>query len=161
MIAIRQAGSKDYSTIWQTLKPIFEAGDTYAVATNINRQEALAYWCGGGHTAFVAEQNGALLGTYYIGPNQQGGGAHVCNCGFAIPASARGKGIARKMLDHALETARAQGYRAMQFNFVVSTNLAAIKIWHEYGFETVGTLPLAFCHPQKGYVDALVMSKTL
>ena len=96
-----------------------------------------------------------------ICPNQKGGGAHVCNCGFATAPAARGKGVARAMLDHALTTARDMNFRAMQFNFVVATNIRAIKIWHDNGFAEVGRLPLAFHHPTKGYVDALVLFKTL
>jgi len=110
----------------------------------------------------IAEDaGGAPVGTYYIGRNQGGGGAHVCNCGFATATEARGRGVARDMLRHALATARKAGYRAMQFNFVVTTNSRAITIWRDHGFEVVGRLPGAFDHPRAGYVDALVMYKQL
>ncbi len=161
MTTIRQAGPKDHNRIWAILEPIFRAGDTYAVETNIRRNSALAYWMGGTHKTFVAFDSDESLGTYYIGPNHPGGGDHVCNCGFATDLAARGKGIARKMLAHALDTARADGYHAMQFNFVVATNLGALKIWFDNGFEQVGCLPKAFNHPTEGYVDALVLFKTL
>lgn len=161
MTTIRRVTSKDYKAIWEILRPIFEAGDTYALPTDINRQEALSFWCGGSHTAYVVEEANTVLGTYYIGPNQQGGGAHVCNCGFAVPGSAQGKGVARSMLSHALETAKEAGFHAMQFNFVVASNERALKIWFDNGFEEVGRLPGAFLHPTKGYVDACVLYKKL
>lgn len=158
---IRPAEARDAADIWAILKPVFRAGDTYAQPRDISRDAALAYWMGGVHTAFVARQDGLTLGTYYIGPNQLGGGAHVCNCGFATSEPARGKGVARAMLMHALKTARQKGFHAMQFNFVVATNHAALKIWFDNGFAEVGRLPGAFQHPKDGYVDALVLYKRL
>jgi len=160
-VIIRPIAPADEAAVWDILLPIFRAGDTYAVDMDISRKSALSYWASAPHIAYVACENNTVLGTYYIGPNQQGGGAHVCNCGFATATPARGKGIAKKMLGHALSQARVQGYRAMQFNFVVTSNSSAIHLWNKAGFETVGRLPLAFKHPQKGYVDALVMYKTL
>lgn len=144
------------------LEPVFRAGDTYTVDRDISRENALCFWRDG-HEVFMAEAAGspAPLGSYYLCPNQKGGGRHVCNCGFVTAVAARGKGVARQMLEHALETAVQRGYRAMQFNFVVSTNTRAIAIWESYGFEVVGRLPGAFNHPTAGIVDALVMYKTL
>lgn len=158
---IRPSTSKDHNAIWAILEPIFRAGDTYAQPNDIFREEALSYWLGGSHSGFVAEDTNRILGTYYLGPNQLGGGAHVCNCGFATAPAARGLGIARKMLSHALETAYSSGYKAMQFNFVVESNTAALKIWKDNGFVEVGRLPNAFNHPSQGFVDALVLYKTL
>jgi ribosomal protein S18 acetylase RimI-like enzyme len=191
-LAIRPAGFGDHPALWSMLEPVFRAGDTYAVDPAITREDALAYWYGGNHTAFiagtpsphaapalpgfffgeissggVAEGDGGQtapltpLGSYYICPNQGGGGAHVCNCGFVTAPVARGRGVARAMLAHSLDMARAMGYRAMQFNFVVETNIRAIAIWQQHGFDIVGRLPGAFHHPSQGYVDALVMYRTL
>ncbi|MCC1481419.1 GNAT family N-acetyltransferase [Roseibaca sp. Y0-43] len=143
------------------LKPVFRAGDTYAVDPAISREAALAYWCGGTHKAYLAEAEGTTLGSYYICPNQQGGGAHVCNCGFVTAPAAQGRGVARAMLEDALERAKAEGYRAMQFNFVVETNTRAVTTWARAGFEIVGRLPGAFRHPKAGYVDALVMYRVV
>ncbi|PQO23423.1 GNAT family N-acetyltransferase [Rhodobacteraceae bacterium WD3A24] len=160
-LAIRPASSGDHDALWAMLEPVFRAGDTYAVDSDIAADDALDYWCGGTHSAFIAESGGQPLGTYYTGPNQGGGGAHVCNCGFVTAPAARGQGVARAMLAHALDTARAMGYRAMQFNFVVETNTRALVIWRDYGFEVVGRLPGAFRHPREGFVDALVMYRQL
>lgn len=158
---VRLANPADDDALWSMLEPVFRAGDTYCLPRDIGRDDALTYWRGGSHTVFMAEENGVPLGSYFICPNQQGGGAHVCNCGFVTSPEARGKGVARHMLEHALATAHVQGYRAMQFNFVVANNSRAIAIWQSYGFDTVGRLPGAFLHPIAGYVDALVMFKTL
>jgi ribosomal protein S18 acetylase RimI-like enzyme len=105
----------------------------------------------------VAEEDGNVLGTYYLRGNQRGGGSHVCTCGYMTADRATGRGIARTMYLHSKEQARQSGFRAMQFNFVVSTNERAVKLWQSLGFEVVGRLPLAFQHPTKGFVDAFVL----
>ncbi|MBK5932762.1 GNAT family N-acetyltransferase [Rhodovulum imhoffii] len=156
---IRPATQADDDAIWEILRPVFRAGETYCLPRDISRADALAYWSGG-HEAFVAV-TGEVLGTYFLCANQKGGGAHVCNCGFATAPAAQGQGVARAMLDHALDTARARGYRAMQFNFVVSSNTRALELWERAGFRSVGRLPGAFDHPRFGFVDALILFKTL
>lgn len=158
---IRKAEKKDRAAIWATLKPIFRAGETYAVDADISEMDALAFWCDGNHVAFVAEQAGRILGTYYICPNKGGNGGHICNCGFATHDAAQGKGIARAMLEHSLSAAIDMGFLAMQFNFVLASNVRAVKIWEKYGFVVIGQIPDAFNHPKDGYVDALVMHKWL
>ncbi|SPH16686.1 hypothetical protein DEA8626_00197 [Defluviimonas aquaemixtae] len=158
---IQPATLADDDAIWAMLEPVFRSGETYCVPRDISRAQALAYWSDPLHQVFVAESDRRPLGTYFLTPNQKGGGAHVCNCGFVTAEAAAGKGVARAMLVHALDTARAAGFRAMQFNFVVSTNARAIAIWQSHGFETVGCLPGAFLHPREGYVDALVMYRHL
>ncbi|MBX9829145.1 MAG: GNAT family N-acetyltransferase [Xanthobacteraceae bacterium] len=103
----------------------------------------------------------AIIGTHHLRANQQGGGAHVCNRGSIAAAGQTGKGVARRMCEHSLEHARSRGFKAMQFNVVVSTSERAVRLWRSLGFETVGRLPLAFEHPRLGYVDALVMFRAL
>ncbi|ALG90103.1 MULTISPECIES: GNAT family N-acetyltransferase [Actibacterium] len=158
---IRAATTADADPIWTMLKPVFRDGTTYALPRDIPRAAALEYWLGNGHRVFLAEQDDQPLGSYYLCANQRGGGAHVCNCGFVTAGHASGKGVARAMLGHALETARAAGFRAMQFNFVIATNTRAIALWQANGFAEVGRLPGAFLHPDRGYVDALVMYRAL
>ena len=143
------------------LEPVFRAGETYCIPRDIAREDALAQWFEEGHDVFLAEEDGIARGTYYLCANQKGGGAHVANCGFVTGPESRGMGVARRMLEHALRRARSRGFRAMQFNFVVSTNQRAIAIWESYDFRVAGRLAGAFNHPQLGYVDALIMYKTL
>ena len=150
----------DGDALWHLLEPVFREGETYCQPQDITRADALAYWTGG-HEVFLAEADGDVLGTYFICPNNAGGGAHVCNCGFVTGPAARGRGVARRMLDHALDHAVASGFRAMQFNFVIESNSRAIAIWQDYGFDIVGRLPGAFRRPSGAYVDALVMYKIL
>ncbi|MCA8878601.1 MAG: GNAT family N-acetyltransferase [Rhodobacteraceae bacterium] len=159
-VHIRPYDARDAATVTRILVAAFRPGDTYTVDPAISPDDALAYWCAPEKTVFVAETD-RVLGTYCLRRNQAGGGAHVCNAGFVTDPAARGQGVASAMLTHALDTARAQGYRAMQFNFVVSTNEGAIRLWTRAGFATVGRLPGAFRHPREGYVDALVMYRNL
>lgn len=158
---IRPARPEDAVVIWSIIGPVIRAGETYTLDRQMSEADALAYWLAADKETFVAEEDGTILGTYFIRPNQAGGGAHVCNCGYVTSAAATGRGIARRMCQHSLDHARARGYRAMQFNFVVSTNERAVRLWESLGFEIVGRLPLAFNHPTRGYVDALVMFQSL
>jgi ribosomal protein S18 acetylase RimI-like enzyme len=160
-VKIRPARPEDRSSIWSIIGPIIQAGETYTLDPGLSEAEALAYWLGADKETFVAEAGGVMLGTYYMRPNQAGGGSHVCNCGYMTSTSATGRGIARAMCEHSLVHAKSRGYRAMQFNFVVSTNERAVRLWQAMGFEIVGRLPLAFRHPTLGYVDALVMFRSL
>ena len=160
-IKITPATSADEERIWALLQPVFSAGDTYAVDPLIDRDAAIAYWMEADKTAFILRIEGQAVGTYYIRPNHPGGGAHICNCGFITAPSARGKGVARRMLDHALIEAKQQGYRAMQFNFVLASNQRALAIWQRNGFATIGRIPQAFLHPKQGYVDALILHRSL
>lgn len=158
---LRPATEADDDVIWAMLVAVFRAGETYCQPRDIPREAALDYWSGAPHRVFLAEEDDVAMGTYFLTPNQKGGGAHVCNCGFVTADAARGKGVARAMLAHALKEAKAAEFRAMQFNFVAATNTRAIAIWQGAGFETVGRLPGAFLHPREGYVDALVMFREL
>jgi len=158
---IRRARPDDYDSIWAILEPVLHAGDTYALPSGWSRSEALDYWLEPGHSVFVADEDGRVIGTYYLHANQRGGGDHIANCGYMVSAEASGRGVASAMAAHSLEAARAAGFAGMQFNFVVSTNVRAVALWQRLGFVIVGTLPLAFRHPSLGAVDALVMFRAL
>lgn len=158
---IRKARPADADAIIAILMPTIRAGATYALDPGISEAAALEYWTDSDKETFVAEDGGTIVGTYYMRPNQGGGGRHICNCGYMTSAAATGRGIARRMCEHSLEHARSRGYRAMQFNFVVSTNERAVRLWERMGFGVIGRLPGAFEHPSHGYVDALVMFRTL
>jgi ribosomal protein S18 acetylase RimI-like enzyme len=158
---IRLAQDNDRNAIWRILESAIRAGETYALPTEMSEADAIAYWMGSDRETFVAEENGLLLGTYFLRPNQLGGGAHVANCGYVTAPEATGRGVARRMCEHSLQQARDRGFRAMQFNFVIATNERAIRLWQTLGFETVGRLPRAFLHPRHGFTDALVMFRVL
>jgi len=158
---VRPATDADTDAIWCVLEPTIRAGETYTLPPDMAREAALSFWGAPDHEVFVAEDGGEVVGTYFLRANQKGGGAHVANCGFVTAAGAFGRGVARAMCVHSLERARERGFRAMQFNFVVSTNERAVRLWESFGFEIVGRLPEAFLHPGLGYVDALVMYRRL
>jgi ribosomal protein S18 acetylase RimI-like enzyme len=161
MFGVRSAAAEDRDAIWSIIEPIIRAANVYTLPCEMSREDALAYWFSDGHEVFVAEDGGGVVGTYYLRANQRGGGSHVANCGYATAPAASGRGVARAMCAHSLEHARERGFRAMQFNFVVSTNERAVKLWQSFAFEIVGRLPKAFEHPQRGFVDAYVMYRGL
>jgi ribosomal protein S18 acetylase RimI-like enzyme len=181
---IRPATDVDRDAVWNIFHEVVAAGDTYALDPNISREDALAYWFAPDTHTYVAEikwesvveadsfpgtamvspkakPNHVIAGTYILRPIQSGGGSHVANAGFMVSASARGQGIGRAMAEHCLSEARRLGFRAMQFNYVISTNTAAIRLWQDLGFEIAGTLTNAFRHSDKGYVDVYVMYRSL
>ena len=158
---VRPATAGDADAIWAVLEPHIRAGETYTLPRKMPREQALAWWFAPEHEVFAAEIDGVLAGTYFLRPNHGGGGAHVANCGYMTAPHAQGHGVGRAMCAHSLKTARARGFFAMQFNFVVSTNFHAVKLWRSFGFEIAGRLPQAFEHPSMGRVDALVMYRKL
>jgi ribosomal protein S18 acetylase RimI-like enzyme len=158
---IRPAVDEDKNAIWAIMEPIIRAGETYTLPRDMNKESALAYWFSPEREVFVAEHLGEIVGTYCLQANQKGGGAHVANCGYMTAPSATGRGVARAMCTHSLDRARERGFRAMQFNFVISTNDRAVRLWQGFGFEIVGRLPGAFEHPSLGYVDAYIMFRSL
>ena len=158
---IREATKEDWELIWPIFHEIVKAGETYAYETNTTKEQAEKIWLDAPRKTFVFEEDGAIFGTYYLKTNQAGPGNHVCNCGYMVSSSARGRGLATSMCEHSQQIALELGYKAMQFNFVASSNEGAVRLWGKLGFETVGRLPKAFNHPIRGYVDALVMFKWL
>jgi L-amino acid N-acyltransferase YncA len=128
-MVIRPAVEADESAIWAILEPTIRAAETYTLPREMSCEKALEYWLGPGHEAFVAEEDGGVLGTYYMRANQQGGGGHVANCGYMTAPWAAGRGVARAMCAHSLNRARARGFLAMQFNFVVASNERAVRLW--------------------------------
>ncbi|HTU12744.1 MAG TPA: GNAT family N-acetyltransferase [Allosphingosinicella sp.] len=158
---IRPATADDHDAIWAIIAPIARAGETWALPRDLSREAALAYWFAPDRAPFVLEEEGRILGTYFLRANHPGGGAHVANAGYMVAADAGGRGVGAALCLDSLERARAQGYAAMQFNFVVGTNDRAVRLWHRLGFATVGRLPGAFRHPTLGDVDVLVMYQRL
>ena len=158
---IREATKQDFEAIWPIFREIVKAGDSYAYSKGTTKEQAEKIWLDTPGKTYVFEQDGHILGTYYLKTNQAGPGNHVCNCGYMVSAKARGKGLATAMCGHSQDIARKLGYKAMQFNFVASSNECAVRLWTKLGFETVGRLPKAFNHPVHGYIDALVMYKWL
>lgn len=162
MIEIRALVEADWAAVWHFMEPVFRAGETYAFSPDITAEEAYQIWVEAPAATFVAvAENRQIVGTYYLKPNQPGLGSHVCNCGYIVAEQARGRGIASEMCEHSQREALARGFRAMQFNLVVSTNEGAVRLWKRHDFAVIGTLPEAFRHPRCGFVDALVMYKQL
>ena len=162
MIKIRPFKEEDWAAAWHIIEPVFRAGATYAFAPDITEAEAHRVWVELPTATFIAaDEDGTVLGTYYIKPNQPALGAHGCNCGYIVAENARRTGIASEMCQHSQREAIDRGFRAMQYNLVVSANTSAIRLWKRHGFEVIGILPQAFRHARLGLVDALVMYRQL
>jgi GNAT superfamily N-acetyltransferase len=152
----------DWPAVWALLEPMFRAGETFPHDPAISEAEAKVAWVEQSQAVMVAvNAAGALVGTYYLRPNSLALGAHVANAGYVVAERSRRQGIGSRLCQHSLHAARRLGFRLIQFNLVVSTNMAGIRCWQRNGFQVVGTLPGAFRHQRFGYVDALVMVQAL
>ena len=158
---IRPLIPTDWPACWAIIQPIIQAGDTLAQPFDMTEAEARRWWIDDHRHVFVAERDGTILGTYFLTPNQPGRGSHVANGGYLTAPWAAGQGIGHAMGAHSLEAAKALGYKAIQFNLVVVTNEASLRIWDRLGFSRLATLPKAFDHAKLGLIDAVVMHKWL
>ena len=156
-LKFRLANPTDLNPLWEIIRPIIRKGGTYVFSPDSSEEEMMEYWMGKDKSTYVAEMDGKIVGTFYLKPNQPGLGNHVCNAGFMVDEKESGKGIGRKMGLFALAEAKKAGYLAMQFNFVISTNQPAVKLWQSLGFDIIGEIPEAYRHPEKGLVGAYVM----
>ena len=161
MADIREALDKDFEQIWKIFHQIVSEGETYAIDKYTSKIEAHQIWIEQPQKTYVCLENKKVLGTYYLKKNHDGGGSHVCNCGYMVEMGAKGKGLGTKMCVHSQKIAKELGYKAMQFNLVLVSNKQAVSLWTKLGFDTVGKIPKAFDHPKIGYVDALIMHKWL
>jgi L-amino acid N-acyltransferase YncA len=160
-LTIRPAQPSDWPAIWKIFHEVVAAGDSYAYPPDVTEDDARAIWFADSFHVYVAEIGRAIAGTYKLGPNQPGLGSHIANAGYMVASAFRGRGLGRRMCEHSMEEARRLGFRAMQFNFVVSTNESAVRLWQQCGFKIVGTVPQAFRHAKLGLVDVYVMHRFL
>ncbi|TAF77116.1 MAG: GNAT family N-acetyltransferase [Alphaproteobacteria bacterium] len=161
MLIIRPLHDQDKQVITSLVRATIATGTTYPYNPNMSDVEAWELWTNPNNRVYVGCIGNKIVGTFYIRPNQPHLGAHICNAGFMVSSEVAGQGIGTQLGTYALQEAKALGYHAMQFNLVVATNHASIRIWEKLGFSTIGIVPEAFHHPEHGLTDALIMYKKL
>ena len=161
MTKIRSAVTADKPAVWEIIKAVIAGGDTYVFDPDTSEDEMLAYWFSPEKYVYVAEDDGEILGTYWIKANQPGLGSHVANGAYMVLRKAKGKGIGRMMAEHSIEEAKSLGFTSMQFNFVVKSNEVAVRLWQKVGFEIIGEIPDAFDHRENGLTNAYIMYRKL
>lgn len=158
---IRKATETDIDQVWKIFSKVIETGDTYVFRPSTPKSDLKKYWFADYMETYVIEENGQILGTYIIKPNQIDLGNHIANCSYMVSPNAQGKGIGRKLCEHSLKIAKENSFEGIQFNIVVSTNKGAVNLWEKYGFEIIGTTPKGFRHSVLGLVDTYIMYKDL
>ncbi len=160
---IREATPGDWPAIWSFMRRIVDAGETFSWDRDLSEEDARAYWLRDppARAVVAVDPDGTILGTAESGPNHGGPAAHVASAGFMVAPEHSGRGVGRALGEHVLDQARADGYRAMQFNAVVETNVRAVGLWRFLGFDVLATVPEAFCHPVHGYVGLHIMYRRL
>jgi ribosomal protein S18 acetylase RimI-like enzyme len=161
MIKVRKAQTSDRDEIWDIIRAVIATGDTYVFAPDSPEDDMLAYWFSPEKHVYVAEQDGEVLGTFWLKPNYPDLGSHVCNAAYMVAPNAAGKGVGRRMAEFSLDEARRLGFTAMQFNFVVASNTAAVRLWQSIGMEIIGEIPDAFDHRENGPTNAYIMYRKL
>lgn len=160
---IREAVPADWPRIWPFMREILRAGETYTYPRDETEETARDIWMAVAppNRTLVAVDGDTVLGTAKMGPNHRGAAAHIATASFMVSPQHGGKGVGRALGGHVLDQARADGFRAMQFNAVVETNTQAVRLWQSLGFEILATLPEGFHHPTKGYVGLHIMFQRL
>lgn len=159
---IREYKDADWPLVWPVFQEIVVTGETYAYDPGWSSDEAKSVWeeAAPGHTIVVCD-GPRILGTAKMGPNRSGRGSHVSTASFMVASDARGRGAGRALTEYALAWTTEQNYAAMQFNAVVESNHAAVRLYQALGFHIIGTVPEAFEHPVLGRVGLHVMHRFL
>ena len=158
---LRKATQDDIDATWEIFSQVISKGDTYVFDENTSKNDFERLWFAATMQTFVAEEDGAIVGTYFLKPNQPGRGNHIANASYIVKPGLQGKGIGQMMCEHSINVAHQLDFQAIQFNLVVSTNDRAVSLWKKNGFKIVGTIPKAFRHAREGFVDAHIMYLSL
>lgn len=158
---VREANLNDLDAIWTIFQEIITTGDTFVYDANTPQRRIKKYWFASDMSVYVVENEGEIVGSYFLKPNHTDLGNHIANGSYMVSPKAQGKGIGTLMCEHSIERAKSLGYKAMQFNLVVSTNTVAVKLWQKFGFGIIGTIPKGFRHKTLGLVDAYIMYRSL
>ncbi|MGN7918729.1 MULTISPECIES: GNAT family N-acetyltransferase [Lysobacter] len=158
---IRELAADEFERVWPIFREVLARGESYNYPAELSMERAQEMWTSPPYRTFIAEADGETLGCYKLGPNQSGRGDHVANASYMVAERAWGQGVGSALCAHSLEQAREAGFAAMQFNYVVSSNAAAVHLWLKHGFEIVGRVPNAFRHVSLGLVDVFVMYRPL
>ncbi len=160
-IVVEHAHNSDFEAIWPIIHQVIQGKDTYVFVADSSQDAMKEYWMAKDAFTYVARISGEIAGTYVLRANRPGYGSHVANASFMVNPQYAGRGIGRTMGKHCLNEAKCKGFLAIQFNFVVSTNTAAVNLWKSLGFAVIGTIPQGFNHGTLGLVDALIMHRFL
>ncbi len=161
-LEITIATERDFTLIWPIFQSIVKGGDTYVYSADITEEDAKKVWFAPNFQTFIARVDGKVVGAYVIRPNHRDLGSHISNAAYFVAPEFRGRGFAKQMAEHSFAEAKKQGYKAMQFNYVISTNEVAVKLWQSLGFKIIGTVPAAHDHKKLGrLVDIHIMHRPL
>ena len=148
---------KDAAAIWNE---VVEEQNSFPQNVPFTETEADEFFKSQTRTACLFE-DGKMVGIYILHPNNAGNCGHIANCSYGLTKSARGKGLGRLLVEDSITEGQKAGFRGIQFNAVVSTNYAAIKLYQRLGFKILATVPGGFKNPDGTYTDTYIMFKEL
>jgi L-amino acid N-acyltransferase YncA len=156
---IREARTQDWPAIWPFFHTIVAAGETFTYPVDLSAEQGREGWLlpAPDRTVVAVDDSGTVLGTAKMNRNHMGNASHIASASYMVDPAHAGRGVGRALCAHTVDWARAAGYRSMQFNAVVETNVHAVQLYRSLGFEVVGTVPEGFRHPTEGYVGLHIM----
>lgn len=160
-VRIRPAHKTDFEAMLNIFKAVIANEDSYVFAPDTPREDIFEYWFRPSCTSYVAEDRGWILGMYKLFPNQRDLGSHIAGASFMVAPGQQGRGIGKMMGFHCLKEAKNAGFAALQFNYVISSNEASVRLWKKLGFSIIGTIPSGFKHAKLGFVDVYIMYRSL
>ena len=101
-------------------------------------------------------QDGRVVGLYILHPNNIGRCAHTANTSYAVDSSCRGRGVGRALVQDSLDNLKPCGFRGLQFNAVVASNVSAIRLYESMGFDRIGVIPGGFLNGEGAYEDMII-----
>ena len=140
---IRKYRKEDLPEMIAVWNEVVEDGIAFPQEECLTEETGAAFFASQSHTG-VAEADGKIVGLYILHPNNVGRCGHICNASYAVSSACRGQHIGEKLVLDCLETAKELGFRILQFNAVVESNIHARHLYERLGFTQLGTIPGGF-----------------
>lgn len=151
-MTVRQYTPADLPAMIEIWNEVVEAGEAFPQEECLTAETGAEFFAQQTYTG-VAEENGCIFGLYILHPNNVGRCGHICNASYAVAGDARGKHIGEQLVLDCLAQGKVHGFRVLQFNAVVESNIHARHLYERLGFEQLGTIKGGFRMKSGEYVN--------